>query len=105
MKQSIRSQALPLSSSPAPIPEPTFALTVEIMSTTAHATFSHPISCDPKVSSPTPQEEGIRAGYFDDSLTRDLLWIEGNNSLLHAGTYGFQEPRQSPTSIFLLMGG
>src|SRR5271169_1642690 len=105
MKQSIRSQALPLSSSPAPIPEPTFALTVEIMSTATHATFSHPVSCDPKVSSPAPQEEGIRAGYFDDSLTRDLLWIESDNGLLHAGPYGSQEPGQSHTPISLLIGG
>ena len=72
-----------------------------IMQRTAYG-ISMLISCQPESKDPAPIEEGSRAGYFDDRLTRHLLALTSEKILLGSGTYGGDDLGQAPVDIIIL---
>jgi hypothetical protein len=73
------------------------------MQRTAHG-ISVLMSCRPESKDPAPIEEGSRAGYFDDRLTRHLLALSSEDVLLRSGTYGSKDLGQTPIDITALRG-
>ena len=73
--------------------------------TISHSSIHHRVTYDAFESSPAPAQEGPQNGYFNDQATRELLRLSGEDSLLHAGTYGFKEPGQAPIDITWLENG
>jgi hypothetical protein len=57
-----------------------------------HASLLHHVSFDRTQSSPTPIQEGIASGYFNNQAMHLLLDLENSDVLLHSGTYGHKEP-------------
>jgi hypothetical protein len=67
-----------------------------------HDSYLARISCDPSFSSPAPVHEGKLSGYFDDDITRLLLGLGPQDTLLHSGTYGSSEPGVRPVSFTIV---
>ena len=75
------------------------------MSLTVHESASHCIGFDRPTSSPALAQQGLKHGYFDDTLTSHLLQLDDKDLLLNAGTYSHKELGQHPTKMSLLREG
>jgi hypothetical protein len=75
------------------------------MAINPHVLATHHVGYSFLLSSPATTQEGAVSGYFADTLTQLFLGLDKYNYLLHARTYGPEEPGAAPTKFSLLTGG